>query len=105
MSQPGVISILTWKAAQTRIQHLSESRRGMVLHFSTGNKAVEMRLSLTHYISLFMLLICGQALVIALPQGPCGPPPSGSPPRGPPPSGPPPDDRCPPPTSTTVASG
>lgn len=38
----------------------------MVLHFSAGNKAVEMRLSLTHIISLFLLLICGQALVVSV---------------------------------------
>ncbi|TDG40892.1 hypothetical protein AWZ03_012682 [Drosophila navojoa] len=105
MSQIGVFSISTWNTGQTRRPLISKTRGGMALHFSTRNKAVEMRLSLTHLMSLFLLLICGQALVTARPQNPCGPPPSGYPPRGPPPSGPPPDDRCPPPTSTTVASG
>ncbi|XP_034484567.1 mulatexin [Drosophila innubila] len=74
-------------------------------YLSTGNTAEKMRLSLSYFLSLLLVLLCGNALVSARPQGPCGPPPNGPPPSGPPPSGPPPGGRCAPPQSTTAATG
>ncbi|XP_023169477.1 uncharacterized protein LOC111598453 [Drosophila hydei] len=97
----------TWNAAQMRTRHKNASLSVVAQHCSTGQTAGEMRLSLTYFLSLLLLLamMCGQALVSARPQGPCGPPPSGTPPSGPRPSGPPPGGRCAPPPSTTAASG
>ncbi|EDW65345.2 submaxillary gland androgen-regulated protein 3B-like [Drosophila novamexicana] len=95
----------TRKGAQTRIAHKYVMLGGMGQQFSTGNTAGKMRLSLSYFLGLLMVLVCGTALVTARPQGPCGPPPSGPPPSGPPPSGPPPGGRCPPPPSTTASSG
>ncbi|XP_062139376.1 basic proline-rich protein [Drosophila sulfurigaster albostrigata] len=74
-------------------------------HSSTGNTSVKMRLNLSYFLGLLLVLLCGTAIVSARPQGPCGPPPSGPPPSGTPPPGGPPGGRCGPPPSTTASSG
>ncbi|EDW00391.1 proline, histidine and glycine-rich protein 1 [Drosophila grimshawi] len=65
-----------------------------------------MRLTISYFLTLLLVLFCSNAYVNAMPQGPCGPPPSGPPPSGPRPSGRPPGGGpCGSPPSTTAATG